>query len=857
MIVAGIIFVPILERWSILSETPIQSVPSTGIFNNPGWYLDTKPPSTGSVDSDGVFHATLINANQDFVGGYFTGADQGYFPWDYTGGRFIGAPISASDLNVSFRYVQQQVAPSGKTRFDLFLGLYYQFRNAVTVTTAPPNTGSWTGPKTYKWLDTQIRFVLYDNNDFSNTGNLAPIGNIDTYDPGDSFGYARVVTQVSPGQQYTLTSFDIWAHYRAALAYWGIADPGADLEGIQVGNEGYGVTGVSADWYIASTTGASPGSAPALYALQVENSRILDSSDRIMTLVGMSYGDYPNDVSPNRFNTGSVSQDALNIRNAGFNMVTLVEEWGHLESSSSASVFTYDSAAETQMLDRINALTRLGIYVMVQLRADNDTSTSTQYDTGLARNRLNAFLGPGQYCNPGGDFLSELSDTFYSVTPAQNSTGGMAHLTRLLLEISRITANNSLVVGYDPMDAPTRCPVHSLASSQIRADWHAQLNTMINTVRAAGDDRIFFVEEAPFFEYYGQDSTGVTFTNTDISDRNWASSLQYYKGEYSRAGRSGWLPCYGDYPTLLGYWNTTAATSDPNCNYPPGGSAPVASLWVGMAEKQYANQAFFVGEFGDIYGNNAGDLGQSWNINATRLFMNDPQIAGWSYWAQGSTGTWTTDIQPLTRGVSVVVGSDGGLYANGFSAAGWTGWESLSGSALSQASLCSSPGRIDLLVRGTDEGIYHKSWVNDTWLTRWDGPGGSTLDRPSCAVLNGDLFVAVRGTDNATWVDSMNLTTDQWLSWTALGGGTVSAPVLVATPSLNRLDLVVRGTDNGIWHMAMVKGVWSGVWDSPGGATMFAPAAVSDGSTLQVVVTGTDLGVWYTSLDLASGSWSG
>jgi hypothetical protein len=56
--------------------------------------------------------------------------------------------------------------------------------------------------------------------------------------------------------------------------------------------------------------------------------------------------------------------------------------------------------------------------------------------------------------------------------------------------------------------------------------------------------------------------------------------------------------------------------------------------------------------------------------------------------------------------------------------------------------------------------------------------------------------------------------------------------------------------------MAMTGGSWSRVWDSPGGATLYRPAAVSDGSALQVVVTGTDHGVWYTSFNLNSASWA-
>ena len=68
-------------------------------------------------------------------------------------------------------------------------------------------------------------------------------------------------------------------------------------------------------------------------ALHVTNAAIQNSKGRNVTLVGLNYGDYPYDVLPNQFNTGNLTQDAVNIKKAGFNEVNLVEEWGHLESS--------------------------------------------------------------------------------------------------------------------------------------------------------------------------------------------------------------------------------------------------------------------------------------------------------------------------------------------------------------------------------------------------------------------------------------------------------------------------------------------------------------------------------------------
>ncbi len=222
--------------------------------------------------------------------------------------------------------------------------------------------------------------------------------------------------------------------------------------------------------------------------------------------------------------------------------------------------------------------------------------------------------------------------------------------------------------------------------------------------------------------------------------------------------------------------------------------------------------------------------------------------------SQGATAT----IPPSL--VSVVVGTDSALYWNQLVSSSWTGWQPLGGSSSSPPGLCSSgPGDVELVVRGVDNGIYHKSFVGGTWSVAWDTPGGATADQPSCAVLNGVLYVIVRGSDNGVYANSRPLPSGSWSGWAFLGGATLSAPVLVATPSANRLDLVVRGLDDGIYHMAFVTGAWSFTWDAPApllsNQTPDVPVAVSDGTSLQVVVRGEDNGVYYNQYSFASKSW--
>ncbi|TMI42530.1 hypothetical protein E6H21_00250 [Candidatus Bathyarchaeota archaeon] len=207
--------------------------------------------------------------------------------------------------------------------------------------------------------------------------------------------------------------------------------------------------------------------------------------------------------------------------------------------------------------------------------------------------------------------------------------------------------------------------------------------------------------------------------------------------------------------------------------------------------------------------------------------------------------------------LSVAVGTDGVLYYSRF-VSSWSSWQNLGGGSNSPPAVCSSgPGSAEVVVRGTDNVIYHKSFVNGVLASAWDSPGGGTSDQPACAVLNNVLYVVVRGTNDRLYFSSRTLPTGSWSGWVDLDGKTSSAPVLVATPFQNRFDLVVRGTDQAIYHKFFVNGFWSASWDGPGGTVLDAPAAVSDGGLVHVVVRGVDDKTYYNSFSFVSSTWSG
>jgi hypothetical protein len=169
--------------------------------------------------------------------------------------------------------------------------------------------------------------------------------------------------------------------------------------------------------------------------------------------------------------------------------------------------------------------------------------------------------------------------------------------------------------------------------------------------------------------------------------------------------------------------------------------------------------------------------------------------------------------------ITVVRGGSNMLYWSGLSSGSWTGWQSLGLSTAYSPALCTSgPGSVELVVVGSDNSVYHKSFTGGGWATSWDNGGGVTSYAPSCAVLNGNLYVAIVGGAGSTWVNSRLLATGSWIGWTNLGGNAVAfQPVLVASAGANRLDLLVVGGDNTVYHKSFVNNAWSTSWDNAAG----------------------------------------
>jgi hypothetical protein len=210
-----------------------------------------------------------------------------------------------------------------------------------------------------------------------------------------------------------------------------------------------------------------------------------------------------------------------------------------------------------------------------------------------------------------------------------------------------------------------------------------------------------------------------------------------------------------------------------------------------------------------------------------------------------------------------VRGTDGAVYHKAWDGKAWfpsdqpDGWNLIGGSTIGAPVAVSwGKDRLDLFVRGTDNGIYHKAWDGMQWFPSdaadaWNNIGGQTTDNPAVVSWGKDrLDVFVRGMDGAIYHKAWDR--DHWFPsddpniWERIGGATIGEPVAVSWGE-NRLDLFVRGTNGGIFHKAWDTDQWfpsdkEDGWDNLGGMTKGTPSVVSwEKGRLDICACGLDM----------------
>ena len=112
--------------------------------------------------------------------------------------------------------------------------------------------------------------------------------------------------------------------------------------------------------------------------------------------------------------------------------------------------------------------------------------------------------------------------------------------------------------------------------------------------------------------------------------------------------------------------------------------------------------------------------------------------------------------------------------------------------------LSSATNRLDLAVRGTNNGVYHIVWTSGSWGT-WEALPGATNNKPALTVYDGTLYLAVTGTSTGIYYNTLALSSGSWTGWTNIPGATPSYPALAASNTYAYCNIVAQGTDNGIY----------------------------------------------------------
>jgi subtilisin family serine protease len=201
------------------------------------------------------------------------------------------------------------------------------------------------------------------------------------------------------------------------------------------------------------------------------------------------------------------------------------------------------------------------------------------------------------------------------------------------------------------------------------------------------------------------------------------------------------------------------------------------------------------------------------------------------------------------------IGTDNAIWHRSYVNGAWQTWEKVGDSVASGTSpaVAASNGQLDLFAIGTDNAIYHRSYVNGAWLD-WEKVGDSVAPNTSPAISsnNGQLDLFAIGTDNAIYHRSY--VNGAWLDWEKVGDSVAPSTSPAVTSNNGQLDLFAIGTDNAIWHRSYVNGAWQ-TWEKVGDsvAPSTSPAVTSNNGQLDLFAIGTDNAIWHRSY--VNGAW--
>jgi len=190
----------------------------------------------------------------------------------------------------------------------------------------------------------------------------------------------------------------------------------------------------------------------------------------------------------------------------------------------------------------------------------------------------------------------------------------------------------------------------------------------------------------------------------------------------------------------------------------------------------------------------------------------------------------------------------------------WHAFGSIDGTGTSDPGVGTRPtGELDVVVKGTDDAIYHRWWTQAHGWSAWERfPDLIANAAPSITTRpNGEVDVAARDTNRQVRVRRWTPQAG-WTLWETVPGAPIySAPAIAARPD-GTLDLFFRMGDlKTIGHQTWTPtGGWGGVETLPGLSAISSPAALDGpGGTVEVAVQGSDNTI-YAKLWRPSSGWT-
>lgn len=199
------------------------------------------------------------------------------------------------------------------------------------------------------------------------------------------------------------------------------------------------------------------------------------------------------------------------------------------------------------------------------------------------------------------------------------------------------------------------------------------------------------------------------------------------------------------------------------------------------------------------------------------------------------------------------LGTDKAIWRR-YEDASWSSLISLGGGLLDPPAVIYREGRYDVFARGLSNSVFQCTGSNGSFGS-WIALGGALLGPPSAvstAVGCFDLFG--RGTDQRVWTRSVGpQSSSDWISLTATSGpdpGAVLLDPVAISLSPERVDLLVIGADQALWHRRRLGGVWQS-WRRLGALRILSKPAVASSAPgrLDIAVHSTDKTLWHYRMD--------